>query len=97
MECEEQITTDWQKTGPPPGVNTPLTAIGAVELFPSFAVETNSCGLHVTEPAVLSSQVSVATQGDMIALDLNNAMQDVVLGGYLSQDGITYINAFRLA
>ena len=97
MHRKEQVTTQRQQTEPEPRVDAPLEAVGAVQLLAPLTIEANSRGLDIAKTTVFDTDVAIAPQGNVVALDTDNAVKDKVLGCYLRQHGIADVDALRLA
>ena len=59
-------------------------------------VKADDSGLDVFLQTMFACQIAVATEDDMLAIDYNDAMQDVELRAYFCQDGVSHLQTVRL-
>ena len=60
VECKE-VAADGVEASPQPGIDAPFAAVGMVERFTAFAIETDNSSLHILQFAILGTEVSVAS------------------------------------
>ena len=89
VECQE-VAADGVEAGPQPGIDAPFAAVGTVECFTAFSIETDDSSLHILQFAILGTEVPVASQRHIIAFDADDSVKYKMLRGDFCQYGVAH-------